>query len=123
MYSIVPHPESDLLDIRVTGKMSKADYQSLGPLLNERLTRKPPPPVLVVIDDFEGFDSFGALVEDVKLGVKHYGHMGRMALVGDRAWQKWMARIASPFAGAEIRYFDHAELEQAQVWAVSGTAA
>ena len=46
----------------------------------------------------------------VSLGIK------RIALVGDKTWEKWMARVCKPFTMAKIRYFDTAEIAAAKAW-------
>lgn len=39
-----------------------------------------------------------------------------VALVGERAWQKWMASVSKPFIMARIRYFEATDLEAAKAW-------
>jgi hypothetical protein len=42
--------------------------------------------------------------------------MERVALVGDKAWEKWMAAVCKPFTMAKIRYFDVKDVESAWKW-------
>ncbi|MCK4846227.1 MAG: STAS/SEC14 domain-containing protein, partial [Deltaproteobacteria bacterium] len=48
--------------------------------------------------------------------VKHHGDLERMALVGEKKWEKWMASFTKPFTKAEVRYFDASEVDQAWEW-------
>ena len=40
----------------------------------------------------------------------------RIAFVGERRWQKWVAVICKPFTKAEVKYFDASEIETAWAW-------
>jgi hypothetical protein len=42
--------------------------------------------------------------------------MERIALVGDRRWEAFMAKVCKPFTVATIRYFDRLEVEAARAW-------
>ena len=52
----------------------------------------------------------------MKFGPKHYSNIERIALVGDRKWEEWMAKICKPFTKAAIKYFDVGDIEQAWTW-------
>ena len=119
MYEVMAESTKEVLAIRVSGRLDKADYDHLHPWLHERLAENPSPAILVVMDDFHGWDSAGALIEDAKLDIAHQNDLRRIAMVGERAWQKWMTLITIPFVKAEIRYFDLAELDVARTWARS----
>ena len=40
----------------------------------------------------------------------------RIALVGDRKWEEWMAKVCKPFTTAKVRYSDISEAEAAWAW-------
>lgn len=121
MYEVMPESTKEVLALRVSGRLDKADYAHLHPWLHERLAENPCPAILVVMEDLHGWDSAGALIEDARLDIAHQNDVRRIAMVGERAWQKWMTLITIPFAKAEIRYFDLAELGVARAWARSGS--
>jgi len=37
-------------------------------------------------------------------------------MVGEHAWEKWMAMICKPFTMSDIRYFDAGDTAAAQKW-------
>ena len=45
--------------------------------------------LLVMLDDFKGWNA-GALWEDIKWDARHFNHVERIAVVGEKQWQKWM---------------------------------
>lgn len=120
MYEVMPESSDDVLAIRVSGKLSTADLGRLRGWLRERLAQSRCPALLVLMEDFSGWEGLGALVDDAKLDVEVQDDVGRVAMVGERAWQKWMTRIAAPFFKAEVRYFERSELPAARHWARTG---
>jgi hypothetical protein len=46
--------------------------------------------------DFQGWDA-RALWEDIKWDAKHFNQIERVAMVGDKKWQEWMAAFCKPF--------------------------
>ena len=119
MYAVLPESGPDLLAVCVSGKLTESDYASLHPWLDAQLASHPCPGLLVVMKDFHGWDSLGALIEDAKLDMAHHDDVSRVAMVGEKSWQKWMTWFVRPFV-AEIRYFDMDELEEAKAWASAG---
>ena len=39
-----------------------------------------------------------------------------MALVGEKEWNRWMAKVCMPFTMAKVKYFDTSEIESAWMW-------
>ncbi len=45
----------------------------------------------------------------------------RIAIVGDKAWEKVMATLCKPFTKADVQYYDVADMELARAWLREGT--
>jgi hypothetical protein len=54
--------------------------------------------------------------EDLKFDLKHWKDIERLAIVGDKKWEKGMAAFCKPFTKAQIRYFDAAQVAEAREW-------
>lgn len=104
-----------MLHVRLNGKLTNADYQTFVPELEELITRHGSLRLLVEMTDFHGWNA-GALWDDLKVYVKHGNEIERLAIVGEKAWQEWMARMAKPFLQSEVRYFDQAHAGEARRW-------
>jgi len=104
-----------ILSVHVSGKLAAADYEHFVPEF-ERLVRQHGK--LSVLFDMTGFHGWecGALREDIKFDIKHFGDIERLAMVGEQKWQQGMATFCKPFTTATIRYFDHAETAEARKW-------
>ncbi|MCC6821321.1 MAG: STAS/SEC14 domain-containing protein, partial [Verrucomicrobia subdivision 3 bacterium] len=51
-----------------------------------------------------------------KFATQHCRDVERVALVGERKWEEWMAKVCKPFTLAKLRYFDIADIESAWQW-------
>lgn len=117
MFEIMPASGPGLLAIRVSGVLTKADYDGFSPWLDEQLARHPRPAMLVDLRDFHGWDGPGAIAEDARLGIAHRGDLRRIALVGGSRWVAWLAAAFAPLMKTELRRFDTNEAEAALDWA------
>ena len=103
------------LVVHVSGKLAKADYEHFVPEFERLVGRHGKLGVLFDMSDFHGWDA-GALWEDTKFALQHFGDIERLAMVGEKKWQHGMATFCKPFTKATIRYFDHAHIAEAQKW-------
>jgi hypothetical protein len=106
---------TNVLEVRISGKLAKEDYGSLVPEFERLLKEHGKLRILLEMVDFHGWKA-GALWEDLKFDIRHFTHIGRVAMVGDKAWEKAMSIFCKPFTTAKIRYFDRKEIDQARAW-------
>jgi hypothetical protein len=100
---------------KLSDTLHDADYKTFVPLVDAEIAKEGKVNVLAVFHDFHGWDA-KALWDDIKFSTTHCTKIKRLALVGENAWQKWMAVVCKPFTMAKIRYFDAAETEAAKAW-------
>ncbi len=101
--------------VKLSGKLHDADYQQFVPLVDAEIAKAGKVNVLAQFHDFHGWDA-KALWDDVKFSTTHCTKIRRIALVGESAWEKWMAAVCKPFTMAKVRYFDTSELGAAKAW-------
>jgi len=104
-----------LVAVRASGKLTKADYEQFVPEAERLIAEHGKIRVLFEMHDFHGWRA-GAAWEDTKFGLKHFSDIERLAMVGERKWEKGMDIFCKPFTGAKVRYFDRGEIEQARQW-------
>jgi hypothetical protein len=104
-----------ILVAHVSGKLTKADYEQLVPEFERLVQQHGKLRLLFDMTGFHGWEP-GALWEDIKFDVKHHADIERLAMIGDKKWERGMATFCKPFTKATIRYFDHAESAQARKW-------
>lgn len=104
-----------ILEVVVSGRLTDEDYQHFVPAF-ERLARQHGKiHVLFEMSGFHGWDAKAAW-DDLKFGVSHFRDIARLAVVGEKTWQRWMAEFCKPFTSAEVRYFIKSEIEMARAW-------
>lgn len=104
---------------KLSGKLHDDDYKQFVPLIDAEIAKDGKINVLAQIHDFQGWDMH-ALWDDCKFSTTHCTKIARIALVGDKTWEKWMAKVCKPFTMAKIRYFDVAEIDAAKQWLSEG---
>ncbi len=115
MIEQLPTDSDKVLGFKMSGKLQDEDYKHFVPLIDAAVAKHGKVRLLAQFHDFHGWD-LHALWDDVKFATRHCLDIERIALVGDKAWEKWMAAVCKPFTMAKLRYFDAAELEAARAW-------
>ena len=104
-----------VLEVRVTGKLQHEDYEHFVPEFDRLVKQHGKIRLLFEMIDFHGWEAHAAW-DDLKLGVKHFLDIERIAMVGEKKWQEWMARFCRPFTRAKVRYFESKAIEEARNW-------
>jgi hypothetical protein len=107
--------EGRILEVPVTGKLSREDYERFVPEIEKLIRRHGKIRLMFWMHDFHGWD-VAALWEDIKFDARHFNDIERLAMVGETKWQQRMAAFCRPFTTAEIRYFDTYQLDEARAW-------
>lgn len=104
-----------IVEVSVTGKLTKEDYEHFVPELEKQIEQHGRVRMLFDMHDFHGWD-MAALWEDTKFGMRHYSDIERLAIIGEKLWQKWMTTFCKPFTKAEVEYFGLEEIKDAYEW-------
>ena len=98
------------LSLKATGILTHEDYEKINPMIDSALEGVKDPTVKVFIDgsELEGWE-LRAAWDDLKLGLKHGNSFDRIAIYGNKKWQKYSAKMASWFMSGEVKYFDDSD--------------
>jgi hypothetical protein len=111
----LPGSSDQVLGFKMSGKLHDEDYKHFVPAVDAAVAKHGKVRLLAQFHDFHGWDA-RALWDDVKFSTTHCTKIDRIALVGEKAWEKWMAAVCKPFTMAKIRYFDASEVDAARAW-------
>ena len=100
---------------KMSGKLHDEDYKKFVPLVDAEIAKEGKINILAQFHDFQGWDA-KALWDDIKFSTTHCTKIKRIALVGEKKWEKWMAGVCKPFTMAKIRYFDGTQVDAAKKW-------
>ena len=115
---LAENAEAKLLEVKASGKLSKDDYEQFEPAVSRLIESTGKIKILFVMHDFHGWE-MGAVWEDIKFATKHCRDIEKIAMVGENAWEKWMATICKPVTMSSIQYFDAGKEDAAREWLAS----
>ena len=102
-----------ILEVRVSGKLTHEDYERFVPEFERLVKQNGKIRVLFEMSDFHGWKA-GAVWDDIKFDAKHFSDIERLAMIGDKRWEKGMSVFCKPFTTAKVRYFDQAQAAEAR---------
>jgi len=115
MIEQLPQSTANILGFKMSGKLHDADYKTFVLIVEAATKAQGKGRLLARFENFHGCD-LHALWDDTKFATEHCKDVERVALVGDKKWEEWMAKVCKPFTLAKLRYFDAHEIEAAWQW-------
>ena len=112
---IMENNSGNILQLDVSGKFVATDFQTLESTFQRLVKQYGKIRVLLRMHDFHGWEPV-AFWDEVKFDLKHLSEIERLAIVGDKQWEKFLGVFGRPFTIAEIRYFDESALPAAGEW-------
>jgi stage II sporulation SpoAA-like protein len=100
---------------KLSGKLHDEDYKTFVPLVDAEIAKEGKVNILSQFHDFHGWDA-KALWDDIKFSTTHCTKIDRIALVGEKKWEEWMAKVCKPFTKATVQYFDAQHTDAARAW-------
>ena len=99
-----------MMTMTVNGKLTHEDYEVIVPMLESAIAgvEKPEIKVLVDLRNFNGWE-LRAAWDDFKLGIKHGREFSKIAMIGNKKWEQFAAKIGSWFIAGEMKYFETRE--------------
>ncbi|HAI96378.1 MAG: STAS/SEC14 domain-containing protein [Cycloclasticus sp.] len=103
------------LTLKAVGKLTHEDYTVITPMIDSALATVKEPKVNILIDatDLKGWE-LRAAWDDFKLRLKHGSEFDKIAIYGNKNWQKINTKLGSWFISGDVQYFDH--LHDALSW-------
>ena len=115
MVEILSGLPANTVGFTLSGKLHDEDYKTFVPLVDAAIAKEGKARLLAQFHDFDGWD-LKALWDDIKFATTHCTKIERIALVGEKTWEKWMAQVCKPFTMAKIKYFDAGQVDAAKAW-------
>jgi len=117
VFTILDRSSENCIGFKVSGKAQKEDYEMLLPKLDEAISAYGKINLLVLLEDFAGWEDMETAKMDFKFGSHQYRQVERCAFVSEKHWQSWMVKIMNPFTRhTEERFFEPGQIEQAWDW-------
>ncbi len=105
----------NILGYKAVGKITRGDYTTLTAGIEALLQQEETICLLLDMEEFEG-EKIKAWGADLKFGREYRKKITKMAIVGDKKWQKWMTALVDPFFAHEAEFFPIDERDAAWDW-------
>jgi hypothetical protein len=122
MLSVQVDADKGIAVLEPQGALSKDDFVRAAKAIDPQIKNAGQLNGIVVrIQAFPGWESFGAMAQHLKFIKGHHRKIGRVALCTDSALGVVAPRIGRHFVKAEIRAFRSAAFDVAKAWAAGGS--
>ena len=115
MLVFLPESDGDLACVKIIGKLTAEDYQSLMDMFHGILNRHGALRLYANLEEFDGWE-LQASWDKVAFGIKHWGKIMQIAMVGTDRWAHLGAQLAGNIKTADVRYFEATDSAQALAW-------
>jgi hypothetical protein len=123
MIEALPNFPDGVVGFRCADQITRQDYEAVViPALNAAVAQHKTLRAHLEVVSFDGV-SPGALWDDVKVGLEHFGHWERVAVVTDIDWVSTTSKLFAFLIPGGLRVFPLAEAEKAREWIVDPNAA
>jgi hypothetical protein len=95
----------NVVGYKISGTMTKEDYATLDPAVDAVIDEYGSINLLLDLTEFR-WEKVNAWSTDLAFGKKYKDKIEKMALVGNKKWEKAMATAAQPFYAKAIQYFE-----------------
>ena len=98
------------LSMKVQGKLTHDDYSQMTPMIDSALKGIKDPKVKALVDltEMEGWE-LRAAWDDFKMGLSYGGEFEKIAIIGHKKWQDFIAKVGSWFISGKIKRFESEE--------------
>lgn len=107
--------KENVLDVKVTGNLSKEDYETLNPRIEDKINRHGKINMLFELEDVD-MAGIGSMWEELKFNAKHSDDINKIAIVGDQTSENILANLKKPMTSAETKFFKKKDRDAAIQW-------
>jgi hypothetical protein len=111
--------EGDVVIARLLGKLEPSAYGGIDEEIDNLMSRIEHVRLVLDLREFDGWSGLSAMGEHLSLIREYRRAPERIAVVGDKAWQKMAERVMAQFVNAKAKFFDRDDYKGAVAWASS----
>ena len=115
MFQFIPVREDNIFAVRVSGRVTHEEYQAFLPELENLIKRYGKISLLIELDQLQGAE-LTAMKDDMTFGLSNQQSFEKIAIVGEKLWERLGVALSKPFIDAEMKYFDKSASHDAWDW-------
>jgi len=105
----------NVVGYKAIGVITASDYLKLEPEVRDLVEMEGNVNMLIDMTEFK-WEKLGAWLQDFKFGYEFHNKIQKMAIVGDKTWEKWMSHLAKPFYARNAKFFPPEDMQKAWTW-------
>ena len=105
----------NVIGYKAIGTITASDYMTLEPEVRALVEKEGNIRMLIDLSEFK-WEKMEAWLQDLKFGLEFRHEIQKMAIIGDKTWEKWMTNLARPFYVHDVRFFHSADIDKAWAW-------
>jgi predicted acylesterase/phospholipase RssA len=94
-----------ILGYTISGDMTKADYQTLVPAVEAAIKDHGSVSLLFDMTAFR-WEKVNAWSSDLNFGKQFHDAVDKMAIVGNKSWERHLTKLAQPYYAKEAKFFE-----------------
>jgi hypothetical protein len=105
----------NVIGFRCIGTITASDYEKMVPEVKALIEKEGKIRLLFDLSDFK-WEKMEAWIADLSFGLEFRHEIEKMAIVGDKTWEKWITHLAKPFYALDARFFKIEDTAGAWTW-------
>jgi len=115
MFEQMSKSSRNVVGYKAIGTITASDYKSLEPEVKALVEKEGSIRMLIDMSEFK-WEKVEAWISDLRFGSEFHNKIDKMAIVGDKSWEKWITHLAKPFYARDAKYFKSADIDKAWAW-------
>ena len=105
----------NVVGYKAIGVITATDYLKLEPEVRDLVEKEGNVNMLIDLTDFE-WEKLETWLQDLEFGIEFHKKIQKLAIVGNRTWEKWIAHLARPFYARNVKFFHSDNIDKAWAW-------
>lgn len=115
MIKEINRSSGSVVGYKISGTITREDYETFVPQVQALVKQEGNINMLLDLEGFE-WEKVSAWGADMKFGHDYHKKIAKMAIVGDKKWEKWLTKLVDPFYAIQAKYFHTTEMDAAWDW-------
>ena len=103
------------IGFKFSGELTDKDYKGFVAEVEAIISEQAQIRLLMIVDYPQDFD-LKAAWDDFVFWIKHIKDIERLAIVGQKEWEKWFGILEKPFIHTKVKYYKRSNIKDAWNW-------
>jgi hypothetical protein len=105
----------NVVGYKANGVITASDYLKIEPEVRDLVEKEGNVRMLVDLTDFQ-WEKLEAWLPDLEFGYEFHNKIDKLAIVGNKTWEKWIAHLARPFYARDVKFYPTNDIVRAWAW-------